>query len=89
MRFRQQTGNEDILMKTLHYNPSTLEVNFAKAFYELSPHLETRLDQAQVVAIQADNDMDNPQLTFRLKDSEGDLHEIIVQIIQRPDHLVK
>ncbi len=76
-------------MRTQHYNPSNLEVDFAKAFHDLSPHLESRIDQAQVVDIKAEHNIDNPQLTFRLKDKEGDLHEIVVQIIQRPDHMVK
>ncbi|MBC5773263.1 hypothetical protein H8S95_04235 [Pontibacter sp. KCTC 32443] len=76
-------------MRTLHYNPSTLEVDFAKAFHELSPQLENKINKAQVIEIKADHTMDNPQLTFRLKDNEGDMHEIVVQIIQRPDNMVK
>ncbi|HEY4650701.1 MAG TPA: hypothetical protein VIG72_04770, partial [Pontibacter sp.] len=71
-------------MKTRHYNPSTLEVEFAKAFHELSPQLEKKIKQTQVVDVKADHTLDNPQLTYRLKDKEGDLHEIVVQIIQRP-----
>jgi len=76
-------------MKTRHYNPSTLEVEFAKAFHELSPQLEKKIKQTQVVDVKADHTLDNPQLTYRLKDKEGDLHEIVVQIIQRPDNTVR
>ena len=76
-------------MRTLNYNPSILEVDFAKAFHELSPQLENKIDRAQVVDIKAEHNIDNPQLTFRLKEKEGDIHEKVVQIIQRPDHMVK
>lgn len=76
-------------MRTLHYNPSNLEVNFAKAFHDLTPQIENKLDGAQVISIKPDYNIDNPQVTFKLKDDEGDLHEIVVQVIQRPDHIIK
>lgn len=76
-------------MRTLHYNPSILEVNFAKAFHDLTPQIENRLTGAEVIEIKSNYNIDNPQVTFKLKDDEGDLHEIVVQIIQRPDQIVK
>jgi len=76
-------------MRTVNYNPSSLEVNFAKAFHDLTPQIETKLTGAQVIDIKSNCDIDNPQVTFKLKDSEGDFHEVVVQIIQRPDHIIK
>lgn len=76
-------------MRTVNYNPSSLEVDFAKAFHELSPQIENRLGYGQVVQVKAEHNIDNPQLTFRIQDKEGDMHEVVVQIIQRPDHVVK
>lgn len=76
-------------MRTVNYNPSLLEVDFAKAFHELSPQIENRLSHGQVVQVKAEHAIDNPQLTFRIQDKEGDMHEVVVQIIQRPDHIVK
>ena len=77
-------------MITTYYNPSKLEVNFAKAFKDLTPQLENKLDEGeQVVDIKSVHNADNPMVIFKLKDKEGDLHEVVVQIIQRPDHIVK
>ncbi|WP_018478115.1 hypothetical protein [Pontibacter roseus] len=75
-------------MKTKNYNPSTLEVSFAKAFKELAPQLEDRLASGKVVGITSILDTDNPMVIYKLKDEEDDLHEVVVQIIQRPDGLV-
>ena len=75
-------------MKTKFYNPSSLEVNFAKAFQDLAQQLEDRLDSGKLIHITPIHDADNPMVIYKLKDEEGDLHEVVVQIIQRPDHLV-
>lgn len=77
-------------MRTTHYNPSKLEVNFAKALEDLTPLLEKRLEEGdRVIGIEAVHDADNPMVIYKLQDKEGDLHEVVVQIIQRPDHIVK
>ncbi|WP_347159048.1 hypothetical protein [Pontibacter chitinilyticus] len=77
-------------MRTTYYNPSELEVDFAKALKDLSPHLERQLSHGeQVVDIESVHDADNPMVIYKLKDKEGDLHEVVVQIIQRPDAIVK
>ena len=39
--------------------------------------------------IEANHDADNPMVIYKLEDTEGDLHEVVVQIIQRPDQIVK
>lgn len=77
-------------MRTTYYNPSKLEVNFAKALEELTPLIEKRLEEGErVVEIEANHDADNPMVIYKLEDTEGDLHEVVVQIIQRPDQIVK
>ncbi|WP_242919430.1 hypothetical protein [Pontibacter liquoris] len=77
-------------MRTTHYNPSKLEVDFAKAIEALAPQLLTKLDPGEeVINIEAVHDCDNPRVIYKLKDKEGDLHEVVVQIIQRPDVIVK
>ena len=75
-------------MKTKYYNPSLLEVNFAKAFQALAQQLEDKLDSGKVINITPIHDADNPMVIYKLKYEEGDLHEVVVQIIQRPDNLV-
>ncbi|QCR21668.1 hypothetical protein [Pontibacter sp. SGAir0037] len=76
-------------MRTKYYNPSDIEVDFAKAFRDLSPMLEERLGGKKVINITSDHAADNPSVVYKLEDKEGDLHEVVVQIIQRPDNLVK
>ncbi len=72
-------------MKTQTYNPSGLEVAFAQAFTELKPQLQELLGSNQITEIKTDLKADNPQLIFALKDADGDLHEVVVKIIQRID----
>ncbi len=77
-------------MRTRFYNPSKLEVNFAKAVKDLTQQLEDKLDEGQrVINTESVHDTDNPMVIFKLEDKEGDLHEVVVQIIQRPDSIVK
>lgn len=77
-------------MRTTYYNPSTLEVKFAQALEDLTPQLEGKLDEGErVIEIESIQDADNPMVIYKLEDKEGDLHEVVVQIIQRPDHIVK
>jgi hypothetical protein len=41
-----------------------------------------------VVNIRFNEDQDNPDLIFELKDADGDKHEVVVRLIQRADDLV-
>ena len=76
-------------MRTTFYNPSKLEVDFAKAFKDLTPQLENKLKAGErVVSTKSIHDIDNPMIIYKLKDKEGDVHEVVVQIIQRPDQIV-
>ncbi|WP_299761859.1 hypothetical protein [uncultured Pontibacter sp.] len=77
-------------MRTRFYNPSKLEVNFAIAVKDLTEQLETKLDEGErVIETKSIHDADNPMVIFKIEDKEGDLHEVVVQIIQRPDSIVK
>ena len=72
------------LMKTQHYNPSPLEQELARAIaalkFELNQHMSS-----EIVTIESMLDRDNPKLNFILKDSDGDEHKLVVQVIQQID----
>ncbi len=76
-------------MKTAHYNPSKLEIEFAKAIVALKPELEKHLNGVQVIDVQPDYTSDNPYVVIRTEDADGDHHELVMQVIQRPDGYVK
>ncbi len=72
-------------MKTQRYNPSPLEVEFAKAISELKNEIQEYLTDNTIVNIKADLEADNPQVNIELQDQEGDKHEMVIKIIQRID----
>jgi len=72
-------------MKTLLYNPSTLEVKFAKAVENLTKSIEEKIKPNKIVAVDKRLKDDNPKVIFKITDNEGDIHEIVIQIIQRMD----
>ncbi len=76
-------------MITKSYNPSKLELEFTNAIKELSNEISERLSDNKVVDIKLHEDQDNPDLIFKLEDTDGDQHEVVVRLIQRADDLVK
>ncbi len=72
-------------MKTVTYNPSPLEVEFAKAFHAVSEHIESKLENVSIERIECDLEADNPFVKFFLTDQDNDPHEIVMKIIQLPD----
>ncbi len=72
-------------MITKDYNPSTLEVKFARAFSELQEELNKKLPDFEIFQSKENTSIDNPTVEFFIKDQDGDEHEIIVKIIQKPD----
>ena len=78
-------SNIALIMKTQSYNPSPLEVSFAQAIAALQEQIAQKLPNLDLVALQSDTAVDNPVLRFHLQDSDGDRHEIVVQVIQRID----
>ena len=72
-------------MKTTQYNPSTLEVSFAKAIKNLKTEIEKNLPDNEIIKIENNTAKDNPIVKFYLLDKDGDPHEIVLRIIQSPD----
>ena len=72
-------------MKTISYNPSALEVDFAKALQILKEHIGNHLTNNQITHVENHPGKDNPMVKFSLVDADGDPHEIVVRIIQIPD----
>jgi hypothetical protein len=74
-------------MKTISYNPSPLEVDFANALVILQKEIETHLQDNEIVKIEPNISRDNPVVKFSLVDKDGDPHEIVIRIVQIPDKL--
>lgn len=72
-------------MKTVSYNPSTIEKEFAEVISKLTKEIENGLTENKIVSIENKLMADNPTLTFYLEDKDGDKHEVVVKIIQRMD----
>ncbi len=72
-------------MITKQYNPSQLEVTIAKAIMSISEQLESKLEGHKIEKIEEKITEDNPMLRVHLKDSDGDMHEVVLKIIQKPD----
>lgn len=71
-------------MKTQQYNPSPLEQELANAIANLQSELSQRLS-GEIIEVKSTLKADNPKLDIRLRDSDGDEHQLVVQIIQRID----
>ncbi|MTI38654.1 hypothetical protein [Fulvivirga lutimaris] len=72
-------------MKTAQYNPSELEVNFARAIEDLQDQIEKHLPNNQVIKVENKISADNPLVKFYLLDNDGDPHELVIKVIQTPD----
>lgn len=73
-------------MKIESYNPSRLEVEMANAIVSIREELNNGLSSNTIIDIEANLNLDNPTVHITTKDDEGDNHEFIIQVIQRPDH---
>ena len=71
-------------MKTQNYNPSEMEVKLAQTVITLKDEIEKIMD---VKITQTENKIkaDNPMVKLFIMDQDGDEHEMILKIIQRPD----
>jgi hypothetical protein len=72
-------------MKTVAYNPSSLEVDFANALVILQKDIQKHLQGNEIVNIESNINRDNPMVKFSLVDKDGDPHEIVIRIVQIPD----
>lgn len=73
-------------MRTEHYNPSQLEVEFSYGLIEIKEQLQKFLSKNRIVSVENKITKDNPMLLFHLVDEDGDPHEIVVKVIQRADN---
>lgn len=72
-------------MKTTSYNPSQLEVDISKAIIYLEKEISKELKNTTIIKMENKIHEDNPLVTIHLLDSDGDPHEIVLKIIQKPD----
>ncbi len=72
-------------MKTENYNPSQIETEMAYALVELKSELEKFLSSNSIQKIENRIQQDNPMILLHLVDKDGDPHELVVKLIQRPD----
>jgi len=72
-------------MITQNYNPSPIEVRFVEVLCELKEEINKKLVNFDVYKIENNTQLDNPTIDFFLKDRDGDEHEIILKVIQKPD----
>lgn len=73
-------------MKTTNYNPSPIEVEFAKVISELKDVIQEKAPQYQITEVVNNSRLDNPQVIFTLVDQDGDKHELLMKFIQRADY---
>ena len=74
-------------MKTEQYNPSKLETELAEVITKLRNELEAGFSTNKIVDIRATIDLDNPLVNIKTQDEDGDPHEMVIKIIQRPDNI--
>lgn len=76
-------------MKTHNYNPSEFEVNLASAIVACKEEIQQKLKESNLTIVETENliKRDNPLLVFHLKDKDGDMHELVIKVIQRPDQV--
>ena len=72
-------------MITQNYNPSPIEVQFVEILCELKDEINKKLTNFDVLKIENNTQLDNPTIDFYLKDIDGDEHEVILKVIQKPD----
>lgn len=74
-------------MKTQNYNPSVFEVNLTSAIMACKEEIQKNLTDLKIVETTEDLNRDNPLIIFQLEDKDGDQHEVVLKVIQRPDQL--
>jgi hypothetical protein len=72
-------------MRTDNYNPSQFETAIAKAISASRHEIQRQLNGLKILEYQEEFQRDNPHITLHLEDEDGDKHELVIKIIQRPD----
>jgi hypothetical protein len=75
----------NLYMKTLNYNPSPFETKLAKAITASIPNISASMENIKIVDHTENLKRDNPLIVLHLEDEDGDKHEMVIKIIQRPD----
>ena len=74
-------------MITKEYNPSPIEVRFVEVLCDLKDEINKRFHDFNVYSIENNTQLDNPTIDFFIEDKDGDRHEIILKVIQKPDEV--
>lgn len=72
-------------MITKEYNPSPIEVRFVEVINDLKDEINEKLQNYAIFKIESNIQLDNPTIDFFLTDSDGDEHEVVLKVIQKPD----
>ena len=73
-------------MKTDNYNPSIFEVKLAKAILACTDKIQEHMgEEVHIIDTVEHFQIDNPMVTLHVRDKDGDTHELVIKVIQRPD----
>ena len=72
-------------MITTVYNPSEIETELAKILASFKDQISAKLSVNTIKDLSLRVNQDNPDVVLFLEDKEGDTHEVVIKIIQRPD----
>ena len=75
-------------MKTETYNPSPLEVEMADILENLRETINDQLKDNTIIEVDKNTFLDNPIVRIKTEDKDGDQHQLILRIIQKPDAMV-
>ena len=56
-----------------------------EAILKLSGEINKNINSNRILEIKKNREEDNPSLIFFLEDEDGDKHEVVMKVIQRPD----
>ncbi|HLF33892.1 MAG TPA: hypothetical protein VI583_06630 [Cyclobacteriaceae bacterium] len=72
-------------MKTPSYNPSPIEVELTGILKTLIGAINGLLKNKQITESEIDLNSDNPAFRLTIRDDDGDIHTVVMKIIQKPD----
>ncbi len=75
-------------MITTSYNPSKIEQDLAAALPKILDQLNGQLKDFSIDKMEEIGSRDNPHMKLDITDNDGDKHEVIIKIIQRPDERI-
>lgn len=67
------------------YNPSEIEVQFARVLADLGNIIAGKMAPLKPENIEEDGSRDNLHLCLYFSDQDSDLHEVLCRVIQKPD----